>query len=164
EAELYLRMLVERVLLDGVRRHPAGGYAPAAAAAALVAVGAIKAELAEDVLIDFDLACMLRGGGGPGVASRARASMQAPPSAPGKAWRRPRVAPCRAEFALPWGNVKVKVNVRHVLLSDVVTTIGITSSETYTGSLARSDRYPHMQVSVSDDQGTTVTAHFSGKF
>src|SRR5262249_40621754 len=102
EAELYLRMFVERVLVDGVRRRDvagvmSGGYTPSAAAAALVAVGAIKRELAEEILIDFDLACTLRGGGGPGVASRARASMQAPPSAPGKALT-PRVAPCRGEF------------------------------------------------------------------
>src|SRR5262245_32111539 len=100
EAELYLRMLVEGVLLDGGRGYRARDYAPSAAAAALVAVGAIKVELAEDVLIDFGLACWLRGGGGPGVD---RTRMQAPPSAPGKALKPPRVVPCRGEFDLPWG-------------------------------------------------------------
>ena len=154
EAELYLRLLAERVLLDGEPQHLAGGSVPSAAAA-LVAVGAIKTELAEDIVRDFDLACMLRGRGGSGMAFRAR--MQAPPSAsPGKAPKPPRVVPCRAKLDLSWGTVKV----RYVMLSDELTTIGITGSETATGSFARPGQPP--QVQLSDDQGTTVTARFSG--
>ena len=127
------------------------------AAAALVAVGAIKTELAEDIVKDFDLACMLRGRGGGGMAFRAR--MRAPPSGPpGKAPKPPRVVPCRAKLDLSWGTVKV----RYVMLSDELTTIGITGSETATGSFARAGQPP--QVQLRDDQGTTVTARFSGSF
>ena len=154
EAELYLRLLAERVLLDGEPPSPVGGSVPAAAAA-LVAVGAIETELAEAIVRDFDLACLLRGRGGSGVAFRAR-PRATPSGPPGQAPRPSRVVPCRARFDLSWGTVAV----RYVMLGDEVTTIGLTGGETASGGFARPRQAP--QVQLSDDQGTTVTARFSG--
>lgn len=88
-----------------------------------------------------------------------RARMQPPPAGPAsKTPTPPRVVACRAELNLSWGTV----TVRYAILGDDETTIGIVAAESSPGSLVHSGQ--PQQVQLTDDQGRTATAHFSGSW
>lgn len=149
-AELYLRLLAERTLLDAEIRHPFGGPV-LSAADALRAVDAIPSELAEEIVNDFDLARALRHGGG--RPARLWAAGRSGPAADLKTIR---AVVCKGEVALSGWQAKVM----YVLLSPDSTVVGITATET---APAKRGHVNHpIQASLSDDRGNTTTGGFSG--
>jgi hypothetical protein len=161
DAELYLRMTVERALLD----HEHGGRPTSpvwSAAAAMLAVGAISDESAEQIVYDYDLACFLRNrGGGAFVHRRAAASRGAAPPRRSGAARRPdrppRALNCNLDLDAPWGRVKVP----YVVLSDTFTKVAVETSDPSSqgrGGIAGS----LSQIQLSDDRGSSSPAQFQG--
>lgn len=151
-AELYLRLLAERTLLDGTQRHPFGGPV-LTAAEALAAVGAIEAELAEEIVGDFDLACYLRSRGGRPIFSRSRTAPAA--SQPVKLKPR-RVVSCDAEVELSgW-----QVRIRYVLLGEDMTVLGVTATQKQAAGTGGPGQ--PFQAQLTDDQGHATGSGFSG--
>ena len=159
DAELYLRMTVERALLDGEQgRRP--GSSVWSAAAALRAVDAIGPELAEQIAVDYDLACFLRNRGGgafmhhramqpQGIASKL-------PDAARQTERPPRALTCNLDLEAPWG----QVTVLYVVLSDTFTKVAVHTidrSRQVMGGMGSLS-----QIRLSDDRGGSSPAKFTG--
>lgn len=159
DAELYLRMTFERALLA---RDQGGTPASSvwSAAGALLAVGALSKELAEQIVYDYDLACFLRNRGG-GAFLHRRAAAQATPS-PRQAEaarlpeRPPRALNCNLDLEAPWGRVKVP----YVVLSDTFTKVAVQTNDP--SSQVRGGMANLSQIQLSDDRGTSATAQFHG--
>ena len=151
DAELYLRLIGERMLTDrddeynGTRRP-----AIAEAALALVAVEAIDGGRAEQVLDDYSFAVMLRSA--PDQFLRRYVAGASPPPPDGAAPLRPRpVVPCARTVE----HAQDTIEVRYVSLSAESTSVGVIWHPASVG------RTP-MRAALTDDRGTTEAAHFSG--
>jgi hypothetical protein len=121
DAELYLRLTGERMLLD----HGGNGGRPwdsplAEAARALVAVGAATAEAGHAVLEDYLLALSYRAEGHHHYL-RARRAIRSP-AAPPRSLAALRVVPCGRMIEQPWGQLVIK----YIVLDDEVTTLHVT--------------------------------------
>jgi hypothetical protein len=176
DAELYLRLLAERMLLDHrLHAQRAPWDSPLAAATqALVAVGAISAEAADAVLDDHDLAIALRSNAGEPGQRRLRGGSRRPRVGAGAAPLGPRrVVACDARIERPDGTL----HVRFVSLSEEAARVGVgfdphggrpapTARRNSIGiRLAgqRSRPGPGLrQVTLTDDRNGTANANFSG--
>jgi hypothetical protein len=154
DAELYLRLLGERLLADrddqsrGARRPWV-----AEAAAALVAVDAIAPDRAGRVLDDYRLAATLR----TDPHFRRHAMLGASPQASGsetKPLGPRRVVPCAHTIEQP----QATLQVRYVSLSEEATAVAIT----WYPNVSRPWRGAPPSVTLTDDRGTTEAAPFSG--
>ena len=182
DAELHLRLTGERLLIE--HRGDEGGpwESPLDAAAhALVAVGALPATTAQAIVNDYDLAQSCRSGESSGFRRHQHrlAAQAAAAAAPGDLGRF-RPLSCGQVIGQPWGNLIVD----HIVLSEHSTVLHVTMhpSAAQGGRFGRVSRFAlgpaarpparvgtHMaatgipgQLTLTDDQGTSVTAGFSG--
>jgi hypothetical protein len=149
----------ERSLLD--QRNVRGG-APwdsptVEVASALVAIGALDEAVAQEIVEDYTIATGLRNGG------RAMHAMHHHTQPPGRRLplTAPRVITTGWTFNPEWGSVRV----HYVSLGDRSTTLAITAHEKIPGSLTGArgpNGAPITQPQVTDDQGNSEVAHFSG--
>ena len=110
DAELYLRLIGEEMLLDA-RRERGGWSSPLDdAAGALVAVGAITAAMAQRVLRDYSLAQSLRSGDGHHHIAR----MRRLPRAKARTLRFKRAVPVDIVIEDPHG----RLEIRYVTIGD----------------------------------------------
>jgi hypothetical protein len=159
DAELYLRLVGERALLD---QRKAGGRAPwdgptIEVASALVAIGALDDDAAQGIVDDYAVAAGLRNGG------HGMHRMHGHTQPPGKRLplKAPRVIATGWTFEPEWGTVRV----HYVSLGDRNTSLAISAHEKSPGSLMGAqgpNGAPISQPLVTDDQGTTEVANFSG--
>jgi hypothetical protein len=159
DAELYLRLFEERALLD---QRQSSGRAPwdqpaDEVGAALVAVGVLDADLAEEIVDQYALAQGLRLGG------RRMPRMRGFSQPPGTQvpLTAPRVVATGWTLEPEWENVRV----HYVSLGDRNTALAITATESAGQSLMHAQGpggRPVTQPQLLDDQGTSQTAHFSG--
>jgi hypothetical protein len=162
--ELYLRLAGERLLVDG-RDADSPEHPLADAARALVAVNAIDADRAQGVVDDYGVALELRG---QGHFHRHR-SMRGAHASGGEpvALERRRIALCNRTIDHDGGTLQI----RFVLLGEDSTTLAVVfrvapspHSRRRRGRIAmlgwHSSDPP--DLTVTDDQGTTTTAEFSG--
>lgn len=122
DAELYLRLAAERLLLDRAPHHPRNNplLAPARI---LVAVGAVVPELAQGIVDDYGRALALRGRDRPhSVRARPRGRRSGPAVRSAPLARRIAFAGTDVEF--PWG----RVHVRHVVFADDGTRLALTAT------------------------------------
>jgi hypothetical protein len=153
DAELYLRLLGESMLVDRDDQH-SGARRPAIAdaAAALVAVAAIGPDRAERALDDYRLAATLRSD--PGfrhamlVSSQSRTRGESKPLAPR------RVVPCAQTIELP----QATVQVRYLSLCEEETAVAVTL---YPDS-SRPGLGAPPSVTLTDDRGASEAALFGG--
>jgi hypothetical protein len=172
DAELYLRLLGERMLLEP-RDHRRGPWDSeiVEAARALTAVGVIDAEPAQAIVDDYGLAIALRSGE-PGMHMTRALGMRRARSQPAP---RPleslRVIACPRVIDFPWG----EVGIRHVSLGpDGLSVAAVVSFPTTSHTrTARGPRFRRMammhagpsgppQVRLTDDRAASVTASFAG--
>ncbi|HEY7920321.1 MAG TPA: hypothetical protein VIE45_11735, partial [Streptosporangiaceae bacterium] len=182
DAELYLRLTGERALLDVAAEDGQRDDSPLSTAAhALVAVGALTAGVAQAIVDDYGLALAYRGG--EHVHFRhVRARRAAHRAAPAPALGPLRAVPCHRLIEQPWGQLFLS----YVVLSDEVTVLHVTMRPASAppgqrGVRAQRSRVSRVggpgprgagsrvvgpglprQLTVTDDQGTTSTASFSG--
>jgi hypothetical protein len=152
DAELYLRLIGERMLTDrgGENRGPRRP-AIAEAAAALIAIEAIDAQRAESVIDDYSFAVTLRSD----RSSPSRAMLRGPQaSSEVKPLRPRRVVPCGRTIE----QAQATLQVRYVSLSEESTSLAVTW---HPGSAGPWGGGPP-RVTLTDDRGTTETATFSG--
>jgi hypothetical protein len=164
DAELYLRLAGERMLLDQASSRGSWDSPVVHAARALVAAAVIDADAAQAVADDYDLAVQLRYEDGAarhrarfrraGHGSRARRAPALKPR---------RVVACEQVIELP----AAELRVRFVTLSDDTTLLsavirqGRPSGRPHR-TAGRGSHWSPPQVTLTDDQGTTSTAHFGG--
>jgi len=153
DAELYLRLIGEQMLLD--RGNPTGGpWRPpiSEAAGALVAIGVIPASQADAVLDDYSLAAALRND-----PHFRRRTMLAGRShrREGKPLKPRRMVPCERTIEQPHATV----HVRWVSLTEDATSVAVMWRPDT--SLPWSGAGPP-QATLSDDRGTAEAAHFVG--
>jgi hypothetical protein len=167
DAELHLRLVGERMLLDLPDRSGPPWVTPLGAAAqALVAVGAIDEQAADAVLDDYAVAVALRSPANAPARLRLAAGRRPPPTTPSTPLRPRRVVPCDRRIETAAGAVRV----RYVSLTGDATRIGATFRPRASGPagdgrrgtmpLRPSGRPP--VLTVTDDHGTTAQAHFVG--
>lgn len=164
DAELYLRMAGEQLLVDGMSG-PWGSELNDAARA-LLAVGAIDLATARAVCDDYALALSLRGRGAPvGWGGAA-----APPPAQGQLPVGPRIVACERAIPQPWG----LLTVHYAVLRSDATMLKVSlardaiqagkrggrSTRLGGGALAASGWHPPT-ISVADDRGTSTMATFT---
>jgi hypothetical protein len=159
DAELYVRLVHERDLLDpGQSRGRAPWDQPGIdAAATLVALGALDSDLAQEIVDDYAVAAGVRGNGRPVH----RMGMFRHPPGQRLSLTAPRVDATGWVLTPDWG----KVEIHYVALGDRDATLAVTVSESAPGALAQAQGLqgmPLTQAVVTDDRGTTVTAHFNG--
>lgn len=153
DAELYLRLLGERMLLEGDERNRGPGRpAVAEAAAALIAVGVISDGQARAVLEDYGLASALRDD--PQFLRRAVLRRPAPAVPAVEGLKPRRVLLCGQTLEL----ANKVCHVRYASFSADETSLGVTISPLT--ARAGPGRVP--QITLTDDRGTQSTAHFSG--
>ncbi len=160
DAELYLRLVEERALLD---QRQSSGRAPwdrpgTEVAAALVAVDALDADLAQSIVDEYSLAQGLRPGGRQMPPMGHHLSQPRGKRLPLTA---PRVVATGWTLTPEWGSVRV----HYVSLGDRNTSLAITATESTPGTLMHAQApggMPITQPHLTDDQGTTQVAHFSG--
>jgi len=180
DAELYLRLTGERLLIE--HRGDEGGpwESPLSAAAhALVAVGALPAAAARAIVNDYYLAQSCRSGEPSGFRHHQhRLAQRAAAATPGELGRF-RPLSCGQLIEQPWGNLIVD----YIVLSGNSTVLHVTMrpSAALGGRFGRVSRAAlrhgvrpsgpasHLavagvpgQLTLTDDQGTSVTAGFSG--
>jgi hypothetical protein len=152
DAELYLRLIGERMLTDrgGENRGPRRP-AIAEAAAALIAIEAIDAPRAERVIDDYSFAASLRGD----PSSRHRAMLRSQqPSSEAKPLKPRRVVPCGRTIE----QAQATLQVRYVSLSEESTSLAVTWHPGTAGPWGGGPP----GATLTDDRGTTETATFSG--
>ncbi|GEM_PF-4492289 len=159
DAEPYLRLAGERTLLgqgEGAR----WGSPVTGAARALVAAGVIDAETATEVAEEHLLAMALREPGGPAAVMRGARGRRVRAAA-GRAGAAGRAAP---PALTPWRVVTCDRSFAVGALRLRVTSVRLGENAASVGG-AVSGSPPHggpPSVTLADDRGTTVTAHFSG--
>lgn len=166
DAEVHLRRLGERTLLDREHFQPFGGPV-AEQARVLTAVGAMDAEIAQRVVDDYARAVAVRSMDSAMHLRLARAP--AAPDAPEPARRR--VIPCDRTMVESWG----ELHIRYLSLSDTDTQLAVTARFAPASSPAQHSRsrYRHGHpgpfatigpppLTVTDDRGTIGTGGFSG--
>jgi hypothetical protein len=157
DPELYLRLFAEQAILDPSPHEDSGfGGSPLDEAAdALSAIGALDDESLDVIADDYQLALSLRGRCEP-MSRRSRSSEPAEPVTPPVP---DRIVPCEQDLDQAWG----RLHIHYVDLGDDSTTLAITAQPTTAPSLrGYGFAAPLNQVAVTDDRGTTATAHFSG--
>lgn len=174
DAETYLRMLGERLVLDRDRQsfHRPGGGPLAQAARALLTGGAVPPEVAESILQDYEWAQRLRDPDQrhlPPHHSRRRLTRTPSPDSASTVQPlvAPRVALCNRAVEQPWGHV----TLRCVSMSaDALTVDVVIRWPTRPGGSHRHSRrfgppggssHPGT-ITVTDDRGNSVRAGFSG--
>jgi hypothetical protein len=160
DSELYLRLAGERALLNQSKTNGPPWSSPLLeVAAVLVALGFLPEELAQGIVDDYSLALSLRGHGYiPPVFRRLRHQATPPP----QALTPTRVVKCEQNVSLSGGTAFV----RYVALNEHETDVSITFKESSRrGRIQR----PGMlfggfgqPVTLTDDQGHSEPAHFSG--
>ena len=165
DAELYLRLAGERGILgEGGEQHGPEGTRLAAAARALVAVGAVDLDLAQTIVDEYGMAMALRSGGHYHRGMRPRHHV-------GGHGRRTavikprRIVPCFREIQQPSGTLQI----RSVTLDDDGTSVAIRfvadrqrpRPRALGGHGAFGGGGPP-QKTLTDDRGRTETADFSG--
>lgn len=155
DAELYLRLIGEQMLLERRGDQSRGPRRPsiAEAAAALVAVGVVSPACAESLLDDYSFAATLRND----PHFRRRAMLGASRHS-GRTDHKPlnprRVVPCRQTIEQPQATMRV----RFVSLSEDATSVAVTwhahSPRPWAGGPP--------DATITDDRGTTETAVFTG--
>ena len=177
DAERYLRLAGERILIDHRGNDGGAWESPLDAAAhALVAVDALPASVAQTIVDDYYLAQSCRSGDdGHFRRHRRMRSYQTAAGVPDRF----RALSCGREIEQPWGNLLVD----YLVLSADATVLHVTMrpSAALGGRFGRISPAavqrgirPHgvavhmtsagvpNQLTLTDDQGTTVTAGFSG--
>jgi len=164
DAELYLRLAGERLLLGGEHRGAPWTSPLVDAAEALVAVGALSEPLARTVTDDYAAAMALRGKGAP---QRLMAGAQAGSQHALTPLSLPRIAACLCEVQTPGGVLEVS----YVSLDEQGTAVGATFRAS---SPRRQRRGPPRRMgppgsgfgppsfTLGDDRGFSTVAHFSG--
>ena len=159
DGELYLRLFLERALLEPgqFRGRPPWDQPGSDVAATLVAVEALDADRAQQIVDDYAVAQGVRGNGRP------MHRMGAFRHPPGKrlALTAPRVDATGWVLTPDWGTVEI----HYVALGDRNASLAVTVLESAPGALAQAQGLqgmPMTQATVTDDRGTTETAHFSG--
>jgi hypothetical protein len=158
DAERYLRITAEDSLLQPEESIDPADSAPAEVAAALVAVGAMPVERAEDILALYGHALALR----PGDHRRMRFGRSGlRPEPKPEALATARVACCDADLELPWG----RLHVGHIVFSGKTTSLAVDGTSADPRSQRRGHHSPgQLQATISDDAGGSGPAHFSGSF
>ncbi len=158
DPELHLRLTGERALLDQSRTQGRDPWDTPflEIAAALVAVGAMPRERAQDIVDDYELASGLRGRGGRWGFRRLGRSL----GGTRQPLKAPRVVVCEQSFEEPWG----KLDVHYASLGDRGTTVCITASSSggIPPMLPTGPGGSIQQPTLTDDRGHTESAHFSG--
>lgn len=174
DAETYLRMLGERLVLDRDRQsyHRPGGGPLAQAARALLTTDAVQPDVAEAIVQDYEWAQRLRDPDQrhlPPHHSRRRLTRTPSPVAQPKI--RPLAAPhvglCDRVVDQPWGRVTLRCVSIH---SDTVTVEVVIH---WPAGAVRSHRHPRPfgppgvashpgTITITDDRGNSVPASFSG--
>jgi hypothetical protein len=154
DAELYLRLTGERLLLDRSDQHHGFGTPLVHPARALVAAGAIELDRARELLHDYEEALALRHEGMHHALSHVVArAPQVPEPFPAR-----RVVACDQRIEQKSGTL----HVRYVSLSEEVTELGVAQR------FSSSRRRGHMlmgqspSATLADDRGTSVGTGFSG--
>jgi hypothetical protein len=169
DAELYLRLSGERMLLDHADQNRGPWRsALAEAARALLAVGAIETHIAREVIADYELAMALRGEHGPHRLMMGRGHAQAPPP-PAAVLKPRRVVACDRVIERPNGTI----HITFASFGDDETTLAATFRSN--SPRRRSPRRGPMGmrggpwrgggppgITLSDDRGASVFANFSG--
>jgi hypothetical protein len=155
DAELYLRLAGEKELVDS--SHGEGGRRPSPlseAACALLAVGAVRYEVANHIARRYDYAQSLRSTD----RHYFRRSRTKPP-APVQLTA-PRIVVSDQELTMPWG----KLHVLYVSFGGGSTTLGVRAVEVSAPNKRRAGRpWQHgRNLNVTDDSGTTAAAVFGG--
>jgi hypothetical protein len=158
DAELYLRLAGERMILDTSRDQQRSGWSSPIAdvASALAAIEALTVDQAQTIARDYELALALRGDQrwmGGMFRNQTTAAAESRPLTPARA------ATCQTTFETAWGSV----TVHYVVLSTDKTTVALTA----TVSTAPSGSWglPMPQAGghqLRDDQGTVTQANFNG--
>jgi hypothetical protein len=184
DAELYLRLAGERTLLDSSGDDgPAESSPLEAAGHALVAVGAITAGAAQAIVDDYQLALSYRRGEHP-HRRHVRARRSALSSSPGHRLAALRAVACGRLIEQPWGQLFLRYLVLrsgsislHVSMRASLATPGPPTrslrpgfaSATSRVRMARPGPGPRVsgpglpqQLTITDDQGTSVSASLSG--
>jgi hypothetical protein len=190
DAELYLRLKGEDALLQPADTNQLPRPPLVDAAAALVAIGVISTDAAREISSDYALAAALRTNRG-GLRTRqlvqarnrrigqhqTTTSFGSSSGAPGRGRQRtpsrpqhagaapPRVVPCNHTLELAAGTL----SVRYVSLADNATTVAVRfhpppeqQLRLRRNPMAMGLRGQPPQFTLTDDQGTAVTTHFSG--
>jgi hypothetical protein len=168
DAERYLRIMGERLLLDGeLERHGPMGSPHDDAAQALVALGAIERDRADAVLADYRPAAGARaagGVGGPGLTLRS-APAAAPAAAPAERLVVPRTERVETSSGV--------LHVRYVAFGAAETRIGVRLEDDGAAAapalivrrgqmLPGPPRHGPPRFTLLDDRGTSVTAFLRG--
>jgi len=159
DAELYLRLFFERALLEPgqSRGRPSWDQPGTDVAATLVAIEALDADRAQQIADDYAAAQGVRGHGRP----MHRMGAFRHPTGKRLALTAPRVDATGWLLTPHWG----RVEVHYVALGDRNASFAVTVLESAPGALAQAQGLqgmPMTQAMVTDDQGTTETAHFNG--
>ena len=156
DAELYLRLTGERLMLDESRTRQPGFSSPLVhSARALVAAGAIELDAAREVLDDYQAASALRLEGFPPSRLSTRKRPRAPKPFPPR-----RVVACDQRIEQQGSTL----HVRYVMLSKRATKLGVTqrfASSGRRGSMVMAHGAGPSAM-LADDRGTTVASTFSG--
>jgi hypothetical protein len=160
DAELHLRLVGERGLLTPALAGSSPFDSPITeTAAALVAVDALAADTAQEIVDDYALAQFLRGSGRGIPPSWPRQSGPIPPP---QALTPPRVVACNRDLDQSWGRLRV----HDVVLGDRTTSVGFNAFESSPGALMQRmsavGGLSMPQLHLTDDRGTKEPAHFSG--
>ena len=159
DAELYLRLFLERALLEPgqSRGRPPWDQPGSDVAATLVAVEALDADRAQQIVDDYAVAQGVRGNGRP----MHRMGTFRHPSGKRLTLTAPRVDATGWVLTPDWG----RVEIHYVALGDRNASLAVTVLESAPGALAQAQGIqgmPMTQATVTDDRGTTATAHFNG--
>jgi hypothetical protein len=160
DPELYLRLYAEQAILERSPHERSSWESPLDEAAdALSAIGALDDETLDAIVDDYQLALSLRGReSGPPRASRRRSSgpgatVVTTPLIPD------RIVTCDQELEQSWG----RLHLHYVALGEQSTSLAITAKPMTDSSLGRHGLPVALQqVALTDDRGTTTSAHFSG--
>jgi hypothetical protein len=157
DSELYLRLACERQILDPLSWEPRGLRIsiPIETAMALVAIGAIESDNAAAILDDYAIALSIRGGF---HVRRPRYPGSSVGNQPPRELHASRVVVCEREIDEAWG----KLTIHYVSLSDTHTSVSITAVESSPGLIISTYGGQIPQIPITDDQGLTEMAHFSG--
>lgn len=155
DAELHLRLLGERALLDRGAQHEASPLR--AAADALLAIGAADRAVVDEVLADYRLASRLREGEAAFFEDGFEPGAPATEPLPAR-----RVVPCDVELELAIGTLRA----RYVSFSERSTTLDallrFDGAVRRRGLITAGFHSGPPSLTLTDDRGTAAPAHFSG--
>ena len=161
-AELYLRLAGERAVLDAAADgNRSWNFPLGEVAAALIAIGVLPTETAQEVIEDYQLAVAVRVRGRQSGRFRPRRAAATGTVAP-TVLTAPRVVACGREIEQSWG----RLEIHYIVFGDRSTSLGVTAVDGATARRApgrmAAHRMPLQQVRLTDDRGTTEFADFNG--